>query len=86
MDSIYCRFLDNVLVPKSWGGALRQMTDEDAWRVIKALFKFMDGGSPDLEFRLKIVFNVMAQQIEQSARRYCYKAGLLDGFWGEYEE
>ena len=86
MSSFYCRFLDNVLIPKSWGRAFEQMSDEEAGRLIKALFEYMDGKDPELEFRLKIVFNVMAQQAEMSAKRYCYKAGVFERLGEEYAE
>ena len=79
MMSYYVRYMNTVLFQKSWSRIFETLSDEDAGLLIKALFAFMDGDSVVLENdRLDGIFLMMADQIENSARKYVIKAGLDD--------
>ncbi len=77
MLSYYARYLNTVIFRKSWSQIFETLSKEDAGLLIKALYEFMEGGSPELEDdTLDGIFLMMADQIEESARRYVIKAGL----------
>ena len=76
--SYYVRYLNTVIFQKSWGQIFGRLSDEDSGRLVKALFAFMEGESPDIESDEMLwgVYLMMTEQIESSARKYVIKAGL----------
>lgn len=75
--SYYVNYINTVIFQKSWSRIFKTLSNEDAGLLIKALFEFMEGKSPELEDdTLDGIFLMMADQIENSARKYVIKAGL----------
>lgn len=75
--SYYVRYINTVIFQKSWSRIFKTLSDEQSGKLIKALFEFMDGDTPELEDdTLDGIFLMMADQIENSARKYVIKAGL----------
>lgn len=75
--SYYVRYINTVIFQKSWSRIFETLSNEEAGQLIKALFDFMEGNSPEIEDdRLDGIFLMMADQIENSARKYVLKAGL----------
>ena len=75
--SYYVNYINTVIFQKSWSRIFKALSNEDAGLLIKALFEFMEGKSPELEDdTLDGIFLMMADQIENSARKYVIKAGL----------
>lgn len=74
---MYIQHIKTFLFQKSWGRVFQSLSNEDAGLLIKALFQFADGESPELEDEtLDGIFLVMADQIEESARNYVIKSGI----------
>ena len=75
--SYYARYINTVIFRKSWSQIFESLSNEDAGLLIKALFGFMEGDSPEIEDEtLNGIFLMMADSIEGSARNYVIKAGL----------
>ena len=67
--------LQGVLLNKKWKSAIDTLTDEEAGKLLKAIFQFAtDDEEPALEGeRLKLVFMMMAEDIEHRAERRAQK-------------
>lgn len=75
----YSESLDTVIFQKSWSPLFISLTDEEAGKLIKAIFSFMDGEDVDLE-GVQIVksYNSITKQIERSAKKYYKKVQSYD--------
>lgn len=67
--------MQSFLISKSWRGVIDTLTDDDAGKLLKALFQFAtDDEGPTLEGeRLNLIFMMMADDIEQRAERRAQK-------------
>jgi len=65
--------INTVIFQKAWTPIFESLSDEEAGQLIKALYSFMNGEKPKIDGTLKAIFLSMADQIEQSARKYCRK-------------
>lgn len=73
----YVRYINTVIFRKSWSRIFESLSNEDAGRLIKALFEFMDGSLPEIEDdTLDGIFVMMADQIENDARKYVIRQGI----------
>lgn len=78
----YVRYLKNFLFPRSWGRVFKTLSPSVAGALIVALFDYANGEN-DIEKRfkdenLRAIFTVMCEQLEESAERYCERAGFAD--------
>lgn len=69
----YVEAINTVIFQKAWTPIFESLNDEEAGRLIKALYSFMNGEKPEIDGTLRAIFLSMADQIEQSARKYCRK-------------
>ena len=75
----YVEALNTVIFNKSWSPLFKTLDDENAGKLIKALFVFMNGEEVKIEDdQLNAIFLCIADQIERSARKY-YFSCLLGG-------
>ena len=67
----YSEAINTVIFQKSWSPIFEKLSDENAGKLIKAIYDFMNGGEPELEDdTLDAIFLSMVDQIENSARKY----------------
>ena len=67
----YSEAINTVIFQKSWSPIFEKLSDENAGKLIKAIYDFMNGGEPELENdTLDAIFLSMVDQIENSARKY----------------
>ena len=76
----YVEALNTVIFNKSWTPLFKALSDENAGKLIKALFDFMNGEKVNLEDdQLRAIFLSIANQIEHSARKYYSRVYQEDG-------
>ena len=69
--SHYVEAVNTVIFNKSWTPLFKLLSDENAGKLIKALFDFMNGVRIDLDDeQLRAIFSCIADQIEHGARKY----------------
>lgn len=67
----YSEAINTVIFQKSWSPIFEKLSDENAGKLIKAIYDFMNGGEPELEDdTLDAILLSMVDQIENSARKY----------------
>lgn len=67
----YSEAINTVIFQKSWSPIFEKLSDENAGKLIKAIYDFMNGEEPELEDdTLDAIFLSMVDQIENSARKY----------------
>lgn len=75
----YSEALDTVLFQRSWEPVFRTLSDEDAGKLIKGIYQFMDGEEPKFEnAQLEAVFLMIVKQLEGSSYRYLVRSGAFD--------
>lgn len=76
----YAEALNTVIFNKSWTPLFMSLSDEDAGKLIKALFDFMNGEKVTFDDdHLKAIFLCIADQIEHSARKYYLRVYQEEG-------
>lgn len=76
----YVEALNTVIFNKSWTPLFKALSDENAGKLIKALFDFMNGDKIDLEdTQLRAIFLSIADQIKHSARKCQSRVYQEDG-------
>ena len=67
----YCVSLDNFLFRRSWGDAVKAMSDVQAGELIKALYRFTEGmGVTPADPIVAKAYQLMTTQLNHSCRRY----------------
>lgn len=67
----YSEAINTVIFQKSWTPIFQRLSEENAGKLIKAIYDFMNGEEPELEDdTLDSIFLSMVDQIERSAKRY----------------
>lgn len=75
----YSTNLNSFIFKRSWGEVFQALPDEDAGRLIKALYDHADGVDVELEdATLAAVYKSFAQEMDISALNYLRKAGYFD--------
>lgn len=69
----YVKEINTVIFNKTWTPLFKALSDEDAGKLIKALFGFMNGEKVEVDEKIKPSFLCIADQIELSARKYYSK-------------
>ncbi len=73
----YTVFIDTFLFRRSWSYAFKSLTDEEAGKLIKAIYKFTEGSTVKLDKpELSIAYDMIVTQLNDSACRYADKIGL----------
>ena len=75
----YSRFIETFLVRKSWGDLFQALTDENAGKLIKAIFAHTYGEGAALEdSTLNSILKTITKEIDLSAYKYLLRAGYFD--------
>lgn len=70
--------LETFLFKRSWAEVFRDLTDEEAGRLIKSIFEFTEGTeAPPADPKTRAVYRLICRQLNNSAFAYLRKAGLL---------
>ncbi len=76
----YVEALNTVIFNKSWTPLFTSLSDEEAGKLIKGLFAFMNGKPIKIDDeKIKAVCLSIADQIEHSARKYYSRVYQEDG-------
>lgn len=77
----YTTNINTFLFRRSWGEAFADLTDEQAGKLIKAVYGYIEGYDtlPD-EPELKTIYKLIVKQLNHSAKKY------LDKIAQDYEE
>lgn len=74
----YTVHLDTFLFKRSWAAAFTDLTDEQAGKLIKALYEYTDGKEEAPEDpEIKTSYKLLTQQLNHSACYYLTRAGLI---------
>ena len=67
----YSEAINTVIFQKSWTPIFQRLSEENAGKLIKAIYDFMNGEEPELDDdNLDVIFLSMVDQIERSAKKY----------------
>ena len=67
----YSEAVKTVIFRKAWSSIFNALDDASAGQLIKALCGFMNGENPEIDnVMVSAVYGIMANQIEESSRRY----------------
>ena len=77
MKKNYVKELDTFLFRRSWGELILSLSDEDAGKIIKGLYRFANGEDTPPEkfdsYTLASVYSMIRNQLNYSARRFTEK-------------
>lgn len=76
----YAKMLDTFLFRRSWGEVFKALTDEEAGKLIKAVYLFTEGEETLLqEPALQREYSMICKQLNQSSQKHTLKLATLRG-------
>ena len=74
MRENYIKDIDTFLFRRSWGILFQNLSDEDAGKIIKALYRYADGEDTPLEEfgnqTLASIYSMLSGQLNYSAKKF----------------
>lgn len=74
----YTPYLETFLFKREWAEIFKELTDEEAGRLIKSLYLFTEGeNQPPADIKTRVIYHTIAKQLNNSAYNYLRKTGKL---------
>lgn len=85
MKTNYSMQMDTFIFRRTWGEALKDLTDAEAGQLIKAVCAFTDGEFTEFEDgSLNTLYKMITGQLNYSAKRYMKKVERYSADEGDY--